>query len=93
MNIPQYIYGSTEELQRYFALLVQALQVNLGGAGFVLPPQTTTSVGLITLATSVPVLQVGTMWFNTTTGKMQFISVAANPAGPTNATVQTITST
>ena len=93
MIIPQYIYGTIDQLQRYFALLVQALQVNLGGAGFVLPPQTNTSVSAIILATSVPVLQVGTQWFNSDLGKMQFISVAANPAGPTNATVQTITST
>lgn len=93
MIVPQYIYGSNEELQRYFALLVQALQINLGGAGFVLPPQTTTSVGLITMATSFPVLQAGTMWFNSSTGKMQFIQVAADPATATNAVVEDITST
>lgn len=94
-QIPQYIYGSTEELQRYFALLVQSLQNMISRSGVTLPPLTNAEVAIITNGTLVPyftpVVQAGTQWFNTDLGKMQFIAVQAT-LGATNATVETITS-
>src|SRR5277367_4407167 len=96
MNIPQYLYSTIEELQRYMALLVQALQTNLSNNGFILPPLTAAQVTMVTSSTFLPVMPPSTQWFNSTIGKMQFITVQAIPSGlpggPANATIETITS-
>lgn len=97
MNVPQFIYGSNDDLQRYFALLVQYMQVNLSNNGFVLPPHTNAQVTDITNSAFLPVLPPGTQWFNSDLKKMQFITDQAIPAslpgGPANATIETVTST
>jgi hypothetical protein len=92
MNVPQYLYGTNEDIQRYFALLIQAIQKDLSNNGFVLPPQSAANVTVITGFTFQPVLEPGTQWFNSTLKKMQFITNAAVPATATNATIETITS-
>lgn len=99
MNIPQYLYGENEDLQRYFALLVQQLQAGLSNNGWTIPQLNGTQVTLVTGAAFVPVLPPGTIWFNSSkppNGKLQFITIQAIPAslpgGPVAATIETITS-
>lgn len=95
MNIPQYIYGSNDELQRYFALLIQAMQGALSNNGWTIPPLTNAQVTIITNGTIFPyfdpVMPEFTIWGNTTIGKLQFITIPAVP-GISNATIETITS-
>lgn len=94
-SLPQYTYGSNEELQRYFALLVQNLQQLIYQYGVSLPPLTNAEVAIIINGTLVPyftpVVKAGTQWFNSDTGKMQFIAQQA-VLGVSNAVVETITS-
>jgi hypothetical protein len=95
MNVPQYLYGSNDELQRYFALLVQAMQGALSNNGWTVPQLTATEVTKVTNGTIKPyfspVMPMFTLWGNTTIGKLQFITVPAVP-GVSNATIETITS-
>jgi len=95
MKVPQYIYGSNEELQRYFALLVQSMQGSLSDNGWTVPQLTTPQVTIITNGTIFPyfdpVMPMFTLWGNTTIGKLQFITIPAVP-GVSNATIETITS-
>lgn len=92
MNIPEYLYGTNDDLQRYFALLVQTLIGGIGPNGFTLTQLSNTDVASIIDYNFRPIMPAGTQWFNTNLGKMQFISVAANPSTLTNATTETITS-
>jgi hypothetical protein len=92
MNVPQYLYGDIVELQRYISLLTQAMQSDLSDNGWQAPQLSTANVMVITDATFTPVMRAGTFWFNTDLMKMQFITVKADPTGPTNASIETITS-
>jgi hypothetical protein len=97
MKIPQWIYtANIEEQQRFMALLVQQMQADLSDNGWQFPQLNNAMVGAITDSAFLPVMRVGTSWINTDTGKLQFISVQAIPAGlpggPVDATVETITS-
>lgn len=99
MNIPQFIYGANDDLQRYFALLVQQLQMGLTNQGWTLPVLTQTQVTEVINGTVVPyfspVMPIGTIWFNSSSaspnGKIQVITVAAVP-GTSNAVIETVTS-
>lgn len=98
MIIPQYIYGSNEELQRYFALLIQQMQLALSNNGWTVPQLTTAQIARVTQGISVPgvpyfqpVLPVGTIWFNTSIGKLQVLVTAAVPE-VSNGVIETITS-
>jgi hypothetical protein len=92
MNVPQYLYGSNEELQRYFALLVQAMQTALSDNGWTVPQQPTTNITTITGRNFLPVMPVGTIFFDNTINKLKVITVAA-VSGTSDAVVQTVTST
>lgn len=99
MIVPQYIYGGIEDLQRYFALLIQQCQSDLSNNGWQVPPLTNAEVAVITSSTFQPVMRPGTLWFNpdeAPDGKLQFITVQAIPAGqpggPANASIETIMS-
>lgn len=92
MDIPSYLYGTNDELQRFFELLVRQLQNGLGQNGFTVSPLSAANVTTVTSYLYTPVLPPGTMWFNSTLNKMQFITVAAVPSTLTNATIETITS-
>jgi len=99
MNIPQYLYSTTEEQQRYFALLVQQMQMALSDNGFQIPELTAAEVAIVTNSVFLPVLRPGTLWFNSNeapNGKLQFITIQAIPAGqpggPANATIETVMS-
>lgn len=91
MKVPQYIYGSNEELQRYFALLIQAAQTDLSDNGWVVPQQTTANIATIINKNTLPVMPVGTIWYDTTLNKLKVLTVAAVP-GVSNGTTETITS-
>lgn len=91
MKVPQYIYGSNEELQRYFALLIQAAQTDLSDNGWVVPQQTTANIATIINKDTLPVMPVGTIWYDTTLNKLKVLTVAAVP-GVSNGTTETITS-
>ena len=92
MDIQSYLYGTNEDIQRYFALLTQILQDGLGPNGFTITQLSNAVISIITAYSFNPVLPAGTQWFNTDIQKMQFISVSAIPLTLTNATVETITS-
>ena len=100
MNVPQYLYGTNDDIQRYFALLVQAMQLALSDNGWTIPNLTAAQVALVISSTFLPVMPIGTIWLNKSlaapNGKLQFITVQAIPAGqpggPANATIETITS-
>lgn len=99
MIVPQYIYGSNDDLQRYFALLLQNMQSDLSNNGWQVPELSASNVTEITSSTFQPVMRPGTLWFNrdeAPDGKLQFITVQAIPAGqvggPANATIETIMS-
>ncbi len=95
MKVPQYIYGTIQELQRYFALAIQAMQSALSDNGWTIPQQTNATISIIINGTVVPyfepVMPAGTIWFNTDVGKLQVLVTAAVP-GTSNGVVQTITS-
>jgi len=102
MKVPQYIYGTNDELQRYFALLLQQMQVALSDNGWTVPSLIQLQVdqlisgGVGPLAAFSPVMPAGTQWFNATIKKMQFITDQAIPpnqiGGPLDAIIETITS-
>ncbi len=99
MIVPQFIYGDINELQRYFALLVQQMQIALSDDGFTIPNLTQTEVNEIVDPGFDPVMPRGTLWFNVDeapNGKLQFITIQAIPdgfpGGPLTATYETITS-
>jgi hypothetical protein len=91
LKIPQFLYSTIEELQRFIALLVQQMQTALSDNGWQPPVLTNAMVAQITASTFLPVMQFGTFWANSDIGKLQFISAPA-VAGISNATIQTITS-
>lgn len=91
MNVPQYLYGANDDLQRYFALLVQAMQTALSDNGWTVPQQPTTSIAAIINKNTLPVMPVGTIWYDTTLNKLKVLTVAAVP-GVSNGTTETITS-
>lgn len=92
MQIPQYLYGKNEELQRYFELLVQILQGGLSDNGFTIPQQSAANIALIKSYLFNPIMPPGTIWFNTDINKLEFITTSAIPATSTNAVTETITS-
>lgn len=92
MQIPQYLYGTNEDLQRYFELLIRTLSNGLGDNGFTIPPLTAAQVATVTNFNFRPILPFGIQWFNSTLKKMQFITNQADPATNTNATIETIAS-
>ena len=81
MNLPQYLYGSNDELHRYFALLVQQLQSTFTSYAWSQPEITSAEVATIINGTVLPyftpVLPVGSFWYNTTLGVIQVIVQAA----------------
>jgi len=89
-DIPTILKGPYEE--DYQRQLNQVLLESLSNNGWTLPNLTNAQVTLITSYTFERIMPVGTQWMNTTVGKMQFITVAANPLTTTNATIETITS-
>ena len=91
MIVPQYIYGSNEELQRYFALLVQAMQTALSDNGWTVPKQSTANIATIIDKNTLPVMPVGTIWYDTTLNKLKVLTTAAVP-GVSNGVTETITS-
>ena len=72
MKIPQFLYSTTDDHQRYLALLVQALQGGLSDSGWTVPQLTAAQVVTVTNGTVVPyfnpVMPAGTIWFNTNVG-------------------------
>lgn len=92
MNVPQYIYGSNDDLQRYFALLVQAMQAALSDNGWTVPQQPTANITTLISKNTLPVLPVGTIWYDTTLNKLKVLTAAAVP-GVSNGVTETITST
>lgn len=72
MRIPQYIYGSAEEMQRYFALLINECNNNLSDNGWVVPSITNNQLTIqpvrdqngnpTTLSAFMP---DGTLWYVT----------------------------
>lgn len=95
MKIPQYLYGSNEDLQRYFALLVQQLQIGLSDNGWQLPQLTTAQrnkiINGLVQPFFQPVLPPGTLWYNSSVNKLEFITASAVP-NISNATFETVTS-
>lgn len=99
MKVPQWLYASTDEMQRVLALLIQQMQTNLSDNGFIPPTINNSMKNAITASTFEPVMPPGTFWFNpdeAPNGKLQLITVQAIPAGlpggPANAIVETVTS-
>jgi hypothetical protein len=99
MMIPQYLYGDNNDLQRYFALLVQAMQTALSDNGWTVPALTTAQItNLIRGLQSgnnppfKPVLPVGTIWYDTSVGKLKVLTTAA-VIGVSDGITETITST
>jgi hypothetical protein len=92
MKLPQYLYGDNDDIQRYFALLLQILSLGLSDNGWTIPQQSASNIGIITNWAFTPVMPAGTIWFNTDINKLEFITVPANPSTTTNATTETITS-
>lgn len=72
MRIPQYIYGSVDDMQRYFALLINECNNNLSDNGWVVPPITNNELtiqpvrdqngNVTTLSALMP---DGTLWYVT----------------------------
>ena len=88
MDLVTYLRGVDQE--DYQEQLNQTLRFNLGNNGFLLPNVTNAGVTEITNKNYVPVLPVGTTWFNTDVVAPQVITVAAVP-GTSNATIMTYT--
>lgn len=91
MNIPAYIYGDNNDLQRYFALLVQAMQIALSDSGWTVPKQTSANITTLINRNTLPVLPVGTIWYDTTINKLKVLTVAA-VSGVSDGVTETITS-
>jgi hypothetical protein len=89
-DIPTILRGPYEE--DYQRQLNQALLESLSNNGWTLPILSNALVAIVTSYTFPRVMPFGTLWANSTVGKLQFISVPANPATTTNATIETITS-
>jgi hypothetical protein len=70
----------------------QALLELLSNNGWTLPQLTNADVAIITSYTFERVMPFGTQWANSDVGKMQFITIPADPDTLTNATIETITS-
>lgn len=97
MKIPQYLYSSIEDLQRFVALLVQQMQADLSDNGWQVPQLSQTNIdrivsGGFTFPAFLPVMRPGTLWFNTDIKKLQFITNQAIPSTLTDATYETVTS-
>lgn len=99
MKVPQYLYATNEELQRFLSLLVQQMQSDLSDNGWQVPVLSQEQIDMITSSVFLPVMRRGTLWFNTDempNGKLQFITEQAiphgMPGGPLTATYETITS-
>lgn len=94
MEIPTILSGEYEpDFQQQ---LNQTLRTLLSINGWQLPNLNQAQIDDLTDATFAPILPPGTIWLNTDVapnGKLQFITIAADPSGPTNATYETITST
>ena len=91
MKVPQYLYGSNEELQRYFALLVQSIQSSLSDNGWAVPQQPTANITTLIAMNTLPVLPVGTIWYDITVNKLKVLTTAA-VLGISNGVTETITS-
>lgn len=84
MKVPQYLYSNNEELQRVLALLIQQCQINLSDNGWCVPRLTTTEIANVTRGIAIPGLQpflpvmpVGTIWYDTTINKLKVLTTAA----------------
>jgi hypothetical protein len=91
MIVPQYLYGSNDDLQRYFALLVQSMQTALSDNGWTVPQQDTANIATLINMNTLPVLPVGTIWYDTDLNKLKVLTSAAVP-GVSNGITETITS-
>lgn len=91
MNIPAYMTGYNEDYQQD---LNQTLRDGLGSTGFQITSLTAAEVATVISweFNQARLLPPGTFWFNSTLGKMQFITVSANPDTTTDATIETVTS-
>lgn len=65
MDIPSYLYRDNENLQRYFALLVQILQDGVGNNGFQITTLTTSQRDRVIDKDFEPILPVGTTFYIT----------------------------
>jgi hypothetical protein len=89
-DIPTILKGEYEE--DYQRQLNQSLLETLSNSGWTLPPLTNAEVATITSYTFERIMPFGTQWANSDIGKMQFITVPADPLTLTNATIETINS-
>jgi hypothetical protein len=89
-DIPTILKGEYEEdfQRQQNQTLREVLSVN----GWTLPPLTNAEVAIVTSYTFERVMPFGTQWANSDLGKMQFITIPADPDTLTNATIETITS-
>lgn len=98
MKVPQWLYASTDEMQRVLALLMQQMQTNLSDNGWCVPQLTSTEITNVTrgiaapgLVPFEPVMPVGTIWYDTTINKLKVLTTAA-VIGVSNGIVETVTS-
>lgn len=89
-DIPTILKGPYQE--DYHRQLNEVLIDSLSNNGWTIPPLSAAEVAIVTSYTFERIMPVFTLWGNTDIGKLQFISVAANPLTSTNATIETINS-
>lgn len=95
MKVPQYLYSTIEELQRYIALLIQPMQTCLSDNGWTVPQKTTIEITRVINGTIVPyfepVMPAGTIWYDTTINKLRLLTIPAVP-GTSNGMTEIVTS-
>jgi hypothetical protein len=92
MDFDTYLLGVDN--QNYNEYLAQTLRDGLSDNGWTVPNLTTAEIGSIAAMltpSGLPLLPIGTIWFNTTLAKLQVLTARAadSPFAPT---IQTITS-
>lgn len=91
MDIQSFNYVNIDELQRYFELLIKTLNNGLSDNGWTVPQQSTTNITTLINRNARPILPRGTIWFDTTLGKLKVLVTQAVP-GVSDGVTETITS-